>query len=240
MISIIIPVFNQTDKIGACLDSILGQSVIASQEKLEVVAVNDGSKDDIIPVIEKYKPLFQAAGIKFNFITQENRGANAARNTGARLAQGEYIIFCDADIVMKEKMLGVMSETLKKNLKASFTYSSFLWGRKLFKSFPYSAEKLKVMPYIHTTSLIRREYFSGFDEKIKRFQDWDLWLTMSEQGHVGVWINEILFTVATGGKISYWLPGFAYKLLPFLPAVKEYKLAMGIIKDKHNLNVYKY
>jgi len=48
------------------------------------------------------------------------------------------------------------------------------------------------MPYIHTTSLIKKDYFPGFDENIKRFQDWDLWLTMLQSGHTGYFINQIL------------------------------------------------
>jgi hypothetical protein len=86
-------------------------------------------------------------------------------------------------------------------------------------------------------SLIRRSDFpeTGWDESIKKLQDWDLWLTMLEQGHVGLWINKILFRVTPGGTISSWLPAAAYKLLPFLPAVKKYKAAVKIVKAKHGL-----
>lgn len=235
MISIVIPVYNQADKIGACFDSILSQSVLNDDEKLEVIAVNDGSRDDIAVVADKYRPLFQAVGISFKFIAQANRGANAARNAGAREAQGGYIIFCDADISMEGEMLKKMLTALKNNPSASYAYSSFLWGRKAFKLWPFDAQKLKETPYIHTTSLIKRSDFLGFDENIKRFQDWDLWLTMLLQGHAGVWIPEALFKVETGGTMSAWLPSFVYKLMPFLPAVKKYKKATKIIKEKHKL-----
>lgn len=235
MISVVIPVYNQADKIGVCFDSILSQSVLDDDEKLEVIAVNDGSRDDIAVVIDKYRPLFQTVGISFRFITQANRGANAARNAGAREAQGEYIIFCDADISMEREMLGKMLAALKNNPSASYAYSSFLWGRKAFNLWPFSAEKLKQMPYVHTTSLIRRSNFLGFDENVKRFQDWDLWLTMLERGHIGVWIPEILFKVETGGTMSAWLPSFVYRLMPFLPAVKKYNKSAKLIKEKHKL-----
>lgn len=235
MISIVIPVYNQANKINACFDSILSQSILESGEKLEVIAVNDGSKDNIFAVIEKYKPLFQAVEIDLKFFTQENRGASSARNRGAKDAQGDYIIFCDADITMEPKMLAKMLEALKDNPQASYAYSSFLWGKKTFKLWPFNADKLKEMPYIHTTSLIKRADFSGFDENIKRLQDWDLWLTMLKNGKTGVWMPEILFKVETGGTISNWLPSFAYKFLPFLTQVKKYNESLRIIKNKHKL-----
>lgn len=237
MISIIIPIYNQAGKIGKCLDGILNQTY----KDYEVIIVNDGSSDDFNKIIEKFlqtnssrlselkKPL--------RIFSQENKGAPAARNRGYREARGEYLFFCDADAILKPEALKTMLNGLKQHPKASYAYSSFYWGKKLFKLGPFDAEKLKKAPYIHTMSLIRREHFpaGGWDESIKKLQDWDLWLAMLEQGHVGVWIDKILFSVQPGGTISNWLPSFAYKLLPFLPTVKKYNKAMEIIKKKHHL-----
>lgn len=228
MISIIIPLYNQAEKLDKCLESIRKQTY----QNFEITVVNDGSTDHYEPMIKKYREAF---GYKFSYIEQENRGAPAARNRGAQNARGEYIIFCDADIVMKPEMLEQMRQMLEATPAASYAYSSFRWGWKLFRLWPFSAERLKLMPYITTTSLIRRAHFPGFDESLRRLQDWDLWLTMLEQGHAGVWINRVLFTVHTGGTMSHWLPGFTYKLLPFLPKVKKYNQAVAVIKAKHHL-----
>lgn len=228
MISIIIPVYNQASKLAKCLDSINKQTI----KNFEIIIVNDGSSDDIKPVIDKYQALF---GLQLSYVTQNNQGAPAARNRGAQDAKGEYLLFCDADIVMTPDTLDIMQKTLQQNPQASYAYCSFRWGRKLFKLFPFDADRLRKMPYIITTSLIRREHFPGFDISIKKFQDWDLWLTMLEQGHTGVWIDKVLFKVFTGGVYSSWLPGFAYKFFPFLPVVKKYNNAMAIIKAKHHL-----
>ena len=227
MISIIIPIYNQADKLSSCLDSILRQSY----QDYEIIVVNDGSTDNICERIKNYE--LRIKNIKF--ISQDNKGSNSARNRGTKEARGEYLLFCDADIEMEPDMLEIMLKTLENHRNASFAYSSFKYGLKTFKLWPYSAEKLKKTPYIHSTSLIRRPHFPGWDEKIKRLQDWDLWLTMLEQGHTGIWIDKVLFKVRTGGTISSWLPSFAYKLMPFLPSVKKYKKAVEIIKKKHNL-----
>lgn len=231
MISIIIPVYNQANKLVKCLDSILNQTF----KDFEIIIVNDGSTDNINEVIKDYKNKLRATSYELRVVSQENKGANSARNRGFVEAKGEYIIFCDADVIMEPDMLAIMLKALRDNPSASYAYSSFMWGKKLFKLWPFSAEKLLKMPYITTTTLIRREHFPGFDEKLKRLQDWDLWLTMLEQGHTGVWINKVLFKVATGGTISLWLPSFAYKLFPLLPQVKKYKEAIAIIKEKHKI-----
>jgi len=233
MISIIIPVFNQAEKISRTLDSIIGQ-----QEKdLEVIIVNDGSKDNIQEILIDYQEKFQQAEIPYQFFNQENQGAPAARNRGFKASTGDFLLFCDADAILKPNSLATMKQTLISHPEAAYVYSSFLWGSKLFKIGAFSDERLKSAPFIHTMSLIRREAYplSGWDESIKKLQDWDLWLTMLEAGHKGYWIDKILFVVSPGGNISSWLPSFAYKLFPFLPQVKKYKNAVARIKAKHNL-----
>lgn len=222
MISIIIPVYNQADKLSQCLVSILKQSY----GDYEIIIVNDGSTDNFKEVAKNYN---------FKIINQENKGSNVARNRGAKEAQGEYLLFCDADIEMKPEMLEIMLKELEARPGAGYVYSSFMYGSKTFKLGPFSAEKLKEGPFIHTTSLIREECFPGFDASIKRLQDWDLWLTMLELGHQGVWVDKVLFKVKAGGTMSAWLPSFAYKLFPFLSGVKKYKEAVKIIKNKHGL-----
>ncbi|MFA5163183.1 MAG: glycosyltransferase family A protein [Patescibacteria group bacterium] len=233
MISIIIPVYNQAKKLIKTLESLRRQS----WRDYEVIIVNDGSSDGpeslFIDYIKKLPP-----DNHFIFINQTNSGAPAARNRGFREARGDYILFCDADAVLESFALEVMHSALEQNPDFSYAYSSFNWGNKLFKVGSFDPEKLRRMPYIHTMSLIRRRDFpeSGWDESIKKLQDWDLWLTMLEMGKYGLFIPQVLFTVSPGGTISTWLPAFAYHLLPFLPAVKRYKKAVKIIKAKHGLN----
>jgi hypothetical protein len=99
------------------------------------------------------------------------------------------------------------------------------------------------MNYIHTTSLIRREHFPGFDPAIRRFQDWDVWLTMVGQGRTGVFIDEELFRVidrADRPGISQWRPSILYlipwRLLGWRPSsVRSYEDARQVIAKKHAL-----
>jgi len=222
-ISIIIPVYNAQKTLRNCLESIFKQT----QKNFELIAVNDGSTDQSLEILKNYQD-------KITILSQNNQGAAAARNAGSKIAKGRFLIFCDADIIMEPKMLEIMLETLKNEPKASYVYSAFRFGLKTFRLWPFDREKLKKMPYIHTTSLIRQEHFPGFDQKLKRFQDWDLWLTMAERGYIGEFIPKVLFTVKSGGTMSSWQPKFFYHL-PWLKKVKQYQEAEKIIKQKHHL-----
>lgn len=229
-ISIIIPAYQAEQTIADCLDSILTQSF----SDVEVLVVNDGSTDRTAEILARSTD-------RITVLTQENRGRQAARNRGARHAHGAFLLFCDADIVLQPTFLEKLLRTLNDHPEASFAYSSFHHGNKAFRLWPYSAERLRAMPYIHTTSLIRREQFPGFDPAIKRFMDWDLWLTMLEQGHTGVWVPEYLFTIRRHkGELSQWFPSIALRI-PWhwlgirIRRIEEYRAAEAVIWEKHRL-----
>ena len=234
-ISIIIPVYNHAPALAQCLQSIKNQTLnIPSFTKegegggLEIIIVNDGSTDITPDELEKLTLQFSNSPI-LHTSHQPNQGAPVARNNGFAQSSGQYVIFCDADVVMKPDMLEKMVKVLDANPDVSYVYSAFKFGWKKFKLWEFDADKLKQMPYIHTTSLIRREHFSGFDPNLKRLQDWDLWLTMLEKGYIGKWIPEVLFSVKAGGSMSSWIPSF------FTNFSADYNQATERVKTKHNL-----
>ncbi|OGG43102.1 hypothetical protein A2841_03855 [Candidatus Kaiserbacteria bacterium RIFCSPHIGHO2_01_FULL_48_10] len=231
LVSVIIPTYQHADELPGCLESLFSQTISPS----EIIVVNDGSTDHTKEILQPY----EARGVRV--INQQNQGAPSARNRGFDTSTGEFVLFCDADVVLRPDALEKMLQTLEAHPKTSYAYSSFQFGFKTFTLWPFDAEKLRRMPYIHTSSLIRREYFPRFDESLKRLQDWDLFLTLLEQGHEGVWVPEILFTVkARKNGMSEWLPSFIYKIpwpvLGYTPkAVRKYRQAESIIRQKHHL-----
>ncbi len=226
-ISIIIPVYNHARELPRALQSIFNQTF----KDLEVIVVDDGSTDDLSSALAGFQD-------RIKVISQENRGAAAARNAGARLAGGEYIIFWDADVVAQPAMLQKMARILEERPETSFVYCSFKFGWKKFNCGPFDQAKLKKINYITTTTLLRRRDFPGFDASLKKFQDWDLWLTMTEQGKGGYWVPEVLFTAKPRrGGMSAWLPSFLY-WLP-LPRVKDYYYWRQVINKKHQLNKFR-
>lgn len=86
--SVIVPVYNVEDYLGACLDSILSQ-----KGDFEIIAVDDGSTDRSGVICDEYA----AAHENLRVIHQSNRGLGGARNTGIDAAKGDRLIFVDSD-----------------------------------------------------------------------------------------------------------------------------------------------
>ena len=95
--SIIVPVYNVEKYLSICLESILGQDYT----DYEIIAVNDGSTDGSLEILNKYKQKTKRLVV----LSQRNRGLGGARNTGIRNAQGEYLIFLDSDDYIDKSML---------------------------------------------------------------------------------------------------------------------------------------
>lgn len=123
------------------------------------------------------------------------KGANYARNLGFSLADTEYVLFSDNDIVWRENGINKLIETLDNHPEADYAYGAYYFTntRQTLCDRPFDAKRLKQSNYISTMSLVRWDRFLGFDEKIVRFQDWDAWLTMLDAGRVGVYCGEIIF-----------------------------------------------
>lgn len=130
-------------------------------------------------------------------------GACEKRNTGAAKATQPYLMFVDDDSYLYEFALIEMLRVLEANPTVAFAYSDARHVHYpgiecptppgIRKALPWDVETLQHGNYVETMSLMRREAFTGFDSSIKRFQDWDLWLTLSKMGRQGVYIPKTLF-----------------------------------------------
>ena len=89
LISIIIPVYNVERYLAQCLDSVINQTY----RNLEIICVNDGTRDSSGQILEQYA---QKDG-RIVVIVQENQGLSGARNTGLKHVHGKYIMFVDSD-----------------------------------------------------------------------------------------------------------------------------------------------
>lgn len=105
-ISVIIPVYNAEKWIHETLDSL----VVQTYPNVEIICVDDGSKDSSCAIVEAYREKYG----NIRLIRQKNSGVCAARNTGIENASGDYIAFVDADDCvesdMYEKMIAKLEE----------------------------------------------------------------------------------------------------------------------------------
>ena len=86
LVSIILPTYNREHVISRSIDSVISQTY----SNFELIIVDDGSTDNTSDILKKYEG-------KVEYIKQKNSGVSSARNTGIKLAKGEYIAFIDSD-----------------------------------------------------------------------------------------------------------------------------------------------
>ncbi len=181
MISIIIPLYNKERTILQSIESVLSQSF----RDIELVVVDDGSTDSSVSIVE---------GIGDNRLTlikQDNAGPSAARNTGAKEAKGDWIVFLDADDELCDDALKVMFQYIRSHQDADIIdFNKYIRkdGKLTLQKHPI--EGLVKNPLrswyfreispgcghsIFKTSFAKQH---PYDERFRRFEDADLLLRM--------------------------------------------------------------
>lgn len=97
-LSIIIPIYNVSKWLGKCIASVRNQGL--GPDDYEIVAVNDGSTDDSMLVLDEFMQREAKSGVRtapIVIINQKNQGLSAARNAGFRVAKGNYVWWVDSD-----------------------------------------------------------------------------------------------------------------------------------------------
>jgi len=104
MISVIVPIYKVEDYLVACVDSILA----STYQDIELILVDDGSPDNCAKICDD----FAARDNRVKVIHQPNMGLSGARNSGLKIATGEYIAFVDGDDVIHPRMLEVLHDAI--------------------------------------------------------------------------------------------------------------------------------
>lgn len=108
--SVVIPVFNGQDYLGAAIQSVLDQTIDPSQA--EVVVVNDGSTDETAVVADVYERLHPG---RVRVVTQDNGGVASALNAGVRAARGEIIGFMGSDDLLSDDTLTLVADFFQEH-----------------------------------------------------------------------------------------------------------------------------
>lgn len=107
LISIIVPVYNASQFIWRCLDSLLWQTY----KNIEIVLIDDWSKDNSLDIINEYKN----GDNRIIVISQKNQWAWIARNNGIKISTWDFITFVDSDDALESDAIGEMVKYLNKN-----------------------------------------------------------------------------------------------------------------------------
>lgn len=177
-VSIILPVYNVEKYLSACLDSLLAQTL----EEIEIVAVNDGSTDGSLQILQAYQSLNPE---KLFIFSTENHGVSRARNYGFAHSHGEYVWFVDSDDFVEPDACRLLYEkaTADGNDLVLFRYYNVDSEAGVRKEYiaschnqnfrvadkPYELPAISPYPWI---KFIHRDLFNGlcFPEGI-RFED---------------------------------------------------------------------
>jgi glycosyltransferase involved in cell wall biosynthesis len=185
-VSVIIPTYNRAYCIHTAIDSVLQQSFT----NFELLIINDGSTDDTSTLLTKYQQLDSRIRV---INMQVNAGATAARNIGIKASKGMYIAFQDSDDHWSPTKLAKQLEVFKtSSLKPGVVYCQISRDDGVqTKTSPNTSRELNgnilsTLVYENTigtpSAMVEKNLLNlvnGFNEKLKRSQDWDLFLRLS-------------------------------------------------------------
>ncbi len=155
-VSIIVPVYNVEKYLRKCLDSLVNQTL----KDIEIICINDGTKDNSVEIINEYVKKCP----NIILINQENQGLGMARNNAMKHAKGDYIAFVDSDDwvdtdmyeVLYNKAIETDADIVECDYRMVFENSTKIKNRTLFgslhtwKKFPIVCGKIFDWKYVKT------------------------------------------------------------------------------------------
>lgn len=194
--SIIIPCYNSGKYLPDALNSI-EPATEGRKFTYEVIIVDDGSTD---PLTKDLLARLATEG-KYTVLSRKNGGPAAARNTGIRKAQGEYLIFLDSDNRLKphfiDKMFAVQQEYKRDIIHGRAEFFGDTTEAR-FHTGHFDINKVIAQNYIDICCLIRREVMEktgGFDDErlIMGFEDWEFFINAHSLGFTFCYVDEPVY-----------------------------------------------
>lgn len=218
MISVIIPMYNAENVILNALDSVKKQTFL--QERFEMIIVNDGSTDKSREFVENY--ISANPDLNIQLINQENGGVSKARNTGLKIAKGNYIALLDSDDEWYPKKVEQQMNILE-NQKFQIDFLSCR-RKNHHILYPYTIDEnnlasisfRKLMVRNETqpsTVIFKRKVLDNcgyFDDDQRYAEDLNYWLKVSKHHKMAI-LNEEL-VLAGAGKRTFGVSGLSANL----------------------------
>lgn len=151
-LSIIIPVYNVEAYLRDCLESVLRQPF----PDWEAICVNDGSTDGSAAILQE----FALKDSRVRVISQVNGGLSSARNSGLKVAKGDYILFLDSDDWLELNALDILANNTGDEDLVCFSGRRFLEADRVFRSPDCLTERdyQTGMDYYNDNALLHRDF----------------------------------------------------------------------------------
>ena len=199
-VSVITPVYNVEKYIDKTLESIFAQTY----KDIEIVLVDDCSKDNSAQIIAKYKEKHPEI---IYFLQPKNMGAGAARNKALELASGQYVAFLDSDDLWLPKKTEKQIKLMKEK-KSPVSYAAIEMMDEEGKTIKGKRNLKETCDYkylLHNTIIatssviVDRSMLGDFRMPLRRGgQDYATWLSLLRNGAVACGINETLVRYRVG------------------------------------------
>jgi len=196
LVSVIIPTYNRADLLPAAIESVIGQTF----SDWELIVVDDGSTDNTAEMI---RPLLLETRLRY--VPEPNRGRSAARNYGASLALGQWLIFLDSDDCFLPNTLTAHLATVNEQPGIAMTIGGYEFidghGHRLGERRPWEESSLALPNWVFNSFgmpgavMIQRHWFQqvlGFDETLHMSEDWDLFLRLAQAGGTMGWTRAMV------------------------------------------------
>ena len=238
MVSVIIPIYNSENTIISALNSVKVQTL--GIKEFEIIVINDGTTDNSQSLVEEY--IEQNPEMNFQLLNQVNKGVSSARNSGLKIAKGEYIALLDADDEwMPEKTEKQISYFKNTSLNIDFLATK---GNDKEILYPYSIGKNNLAEITFRKLLLRNEILAPtvmfkrkvlentgfFDDNQRHAEDVNYWMRTSLKNKMYI-LNESLVFVG-GGKRTFGVSGLSSNLSAmekgFIKNLKEMYLLKNI------------
>ena len=127
LISVIIPIYNTGDSAVKLLNKLTKQSY----ENLEIICVDDGSKDGSFNLVSEFirQSKLKNKNLNMTILRQKNQGAAGARNLGLKKASGEYVTFIDSDDEVKKTHIEDLLKSLEKEPRNALSVCGYVYRR---------------------------------------------------------------------------------------------------------------
>lgn len=184
LVSIVLPVRNRPETVGAAIESVLAQQY----QDWELLVVDDGSTDSTPEIVERYTALDP----RITLLRGPAAGVCAARNTGIRAGRGGYVAFLDSDNTWLPELLGASVAALEQS-DAVAVYSVVELvaddGHRRYLAYEGGRDDLlHGGNFVDLNTLVARreavDRIGGFDESLRRWVDYDLVIRLAELGRL--------------------------------------------------------